>query len=99
MGEGVGYGDFFDLGPVFAFVGVTGMQELLVPAGFVAEEQQALGVGIQAADGIDVFGELKFGEGTVGRAVAGELGQHAVGFVKGNEHCVGEICQRRRPGA
>jgi len=42
------------LGPVFAAVGVLGIEEAVVQRGLVAEEKEAFGVGIEATERIDV---------------------------------------------
>jgi hypothetical protein len=85
--EAFGGGDAFDLGPVFAEVAVGGMQEFGVEVGFVAEQEEAFAISIEAADGIDALGEAESGEGGPFRAgFRGELGEDAVGFVKGEQH-------------
>ena len=84
--KGFGRGNIFHLSPVFAFVGMSGMKQRFVESGFVTEEEETFGVGIESADGIEVFGEKEFREIAVGRAVRGELGDDAVRFVKSNQH-------------
>jgi hypothetical protein len=59
-------GDALHLDPVFALVSITGVQQPFVQARFVAEQEQAFGVGIEAANGIDVPGEMEFGQGAMG---------------------------------
>ena len=49
-----GVGNFFHLCPIFAFVRVARMQELFVPCGFIAQEQQAFGIRVEPADGINI---------------------------------------------
>ena len=78
--------DFFNLRPILAFVRVARVQQFFVPLRFVAQEQQPFGIRVQPADGINVFWKTKFRERAVGRAVAGELRQHAERFVKRDEH-------------
>jgi hypothetical protein len=84
--QGFAHGDFFDLRPILAFVGVARVEELCVPMCFIAQEEEAFGIGIEAADGVDVFGETELGEGTVGGTIRGELREHAIGFVECDEH-------------
>ena len=78
-----GLGDFaFDLGPVGAGVGVFGVEELGVEAGFVGEEEEAFAVAVEAAERVDGFWEAEFGQGALSGVVGGELGEDAVGFVQ-----------------
>jgi hypothetical protein len=84
--EGGFSGDAFDLGVVGAFVGVLWLKQEFIPAGFIAEEKEAFGVGIEASHGIDVFWETEFGEHAVGGVLLGELGEDAVWLVEGEEH-------------
>lgn len=84
LGQGFWSGDAFDLSPVFAEVAVGGVQEFLIEGGFVAEEEEAFAIGVEAADGVDVFWEVECGEcGPLGVGLRGELGEGAVGFVEG----------------
>ena len=62
------------------------MQQALVPFRLVAQQQETLGICVQPADGIDVFGKAKLRQRAVGRAVRRELRDDAIGFVEGNEH-------------
>ena len=78
--------DALDLHPVFAVVAADGVKEALIECGFIAEQEQAFGVGIQAAEGVNAFREAEVGQGAVRRAVGSELGQNAIGLVKGDEH-------------
>lgn len=87
VNEGVVGGDAFDLHPVFSAMGVGRIEEAGVEAGFVAEKEQALGIGIEPAERVDVFWETEIGERAPARAGLGrELREHAVGFVKGEKH-------------
>jgi hypothetical protein len=86
FGQRRGRGNLFHLRPVFAFVRVARVQERFVPLRLVAQQQQPLGICVQPADGIDIFRKAKLRERAVGRTVAGELRQHAVGFVKRDQH-------------
>jgi hypothetical protein len=67
-------------------VGVLRIEQAVVKAGFVAEEEEAFGVGIEPTQGIDIFGKSKLGQGPVGRTVRRELGKNSVGFMEGEEH-------------
>ena len=67
-------------------MGVLRIEQAGVEAGLVAEEEKALGVGIESAQGINVFGEAKFGEGAVGGAIGSKLGKNSVRFMEGEEH-------------
>lgn len=81
----------FDLCPVFAAMGVLGVEEAVVQPRFIAEEKQALGVGIEAAERIDSTGQTEFGEGPPTRSrLGGELREDAVRFVEGEQH-VGQV--------
>ena len=62
------------------------IEESGVEAGFVAEEEKALGVGIESAQRINVFREAKFGEGTVRGAIRSKLGKNTVRLMEGEEH-------------
>jgi hypothetical protein len=81
-------GDSFDLDPVFALMGVTRVQQSFIQRGLVAEQEQSFGVGIEPADGIDVFREAEFGKRPIGRPVRREPREDAVGFVVRDEHDV-----------
>lgn len=84
--EGFRGGDPFDLGPVGAGVAALGIEQAGIQAGFIAEQEQALGVGIESAEGVDVGWKTEPGEGTVGRTVGGELAEDTVRFVEGDQH-------------
>ena len=62
------------------------MKELGVQAGFIAEEKQSLGIGIQSTQRVDVFWETELRQSAVGGAVGRETGKNSVGLVKGQEH-------------
>lgn len=82
-----GIGNAFHLRPVFAPVRVGWVEELRVQARFVAEEQQAFGVGVEPAERVDVFRQAEFGERAPARPGFGrELRKDTVGFVEGEEH-------------
>jgi len=84
--EGFRGGNPLDLGPVGAGMAAFGIEQAGIQAGFIAEEQQALGVGIESAEGVDVGWKTEPGEGTVGRTVGGELAEDTVRFVEGDQH-------------
>jgi len=69
-----------------ARVGVAGIEEAVIPASFVTEEQEAFGIAIQATDGIHVWRETELGEGAVGGVLLSELGEDVEGLVEGEEH-------------
>ena len=86
-GESSGGWGAFDLRPVFAAVGVAGIEQPGVETGFVAEEQEAFAVGVEAAERVDAGGEAEVGERAPFRAGLGrELREDAVGFVKREQH-------------
>ena len=78
--------DLLHLRPILALVGVARVQEFFIPVRLVAQEQQALGIRVESADGVNVFRKTEFRQRTVRRAVVGELRQHAVRFVERDEH-------------
>lgn len=89
VSESVGGGLAFDLGPVFAAVGVLGIEQAVVQPGLIAEQEQAFGVGIEATEGIDAAGQVEVGEGAPTRPGLGsELREDAVGFVESEKHAV-----------
>lgn len=52
----------FDLRPILAPVRVTWVEESGVETGFVAQQQQPLGVGVEAAEWIEALGQSELGE-------------------------------------
>ncbi len=78
------------MGPVAAGVGVLGIEEAGVDAWFVAEKEEAFRIGIKSTKGVNIFWESKLSQGAVGGAILGELGNHPIGFVKGEEHSGGD---------
>lgn len=77
----------FDLGKILARMTALGVEQLRVQPGFVAEEQKSLRIGIEPAQGINVFRKLKFRERPPRRARRGrELREDAVRFVKREQH-------------
>ena len=71
--ERFGRGNSLDLHPVCTRMGVARMEKALVPLGFVAEQEQSLGIGVEAADGVNAGRERKISERTVWRTVRSEL--------------------------
>jgi hypothetical protein len=67
-------------------MGVLGFEESVIEVGFVAEEKEAFGVGIEPAQRVDIFGKTEFGQGSIRRSIGRELGENPVGLVKGEEH-------------
>ncbi len=82
-----GLGDFaFDLGPVGAGVGLLWVEELRVQSRLVGEKEESFAISVEAAEGVDVWGETELGQGALSGVVGGELGEDAEGFVEGEEH-------------
>ena len=67
-------------------MGITWVQEFLIQFGFVAEQQDAFGISIESADGVNIFRELKIGQRAIGRAIRSELREDAERFVECEEH-------------
>jgi len=63
---------------------VPGMEQLLVERHLIAQKQQAFGIRVQPANGIDLLRKPKFSQCAIGGTVGSELGNHAVGFVEGD---------------
>ena len=57
-----------------------------VEPGFVAEKEEAFRIRIKSTKRINIFWESKLSQSSVGGAIWGELGNHPIGFVKGEEH-------------
>ena len=72
----------FNLDPILALMCLAGMKEFLVQARFIAQKKEPFGIGIEPADGPDIFRKTELSERAVARAVTGKLRQHAEGFVK-----------------
>ena len=86
-GEGIRGRGAFDLRPVFAAMGVAGIEQPRVEAGLVAQEQEAFAIGVEAAERVDAGGQAEVGERSPFRAGLGrELREDAVGFVKHEQH-------------
>ena len=61
---------------------VLGIEEEFVQMPLIGKQQQALRVGIQPPDRVDIFWEIEISERPVGTAIRGELRQNAVGFME-----------------
>ena len=89
-GKGVVGRDAFDEGPVFALVGVTGVEQAGVEAGLVGEQEEAFAVGVEAAERVNARRQARgteVGEGFPGGTrLGGKLREDAVGLVEGEEH-------------
>jgi hypothetical protein len=62
------------------------LEQLGVQRRLIAQEQKPFGIRIQAADGVNARGELKFRQRAVARSVRGEPGKHPVWLMEGNQH-------------
>jgi hypothetical protein len=69
---------------------VLGIEETGVKAWFVAEKEEAFRIRIKSTKRVNIFWESKLSQGAVGGAIWGELGNHPIGFVKGEEHSEGD---------
>ena len=67
-------------------MGVFRVEQAGVEPGFVAEKEEAFRIRIKSTKGVNIFWESKLSQGAVGGAIWGELGNHPIGFVKGEEH-------------
>jgi hypothetical protein len=66
---------------------VPGVQETGIEGGLVGEQEQALGVGVETAECVDVLWKVKFGQGAPSRArFRGELGKNPIRFMKRKKH-------------
>jgi len=71
-------------------MGVFRVEQAGVESGFVAEEQEAFRIRIKSTKGVNIFWESKLSQGAVGGAIWGKLGNHTIGFMKGEEHSEGD---------
>ena len=71
-------------------MGVFRVEQAGVEPGFVAEKEEAFRIRIKSTKGVNIFWESKLSQGAVGGAIWGELGNHPIGFVKGEEHSEGD---------
>ena len=67
-------------------MGVFRVEQAGVEPGFVAEKEEAFRIRIKSTKRINIFWESKLSQSSVGGAIWGELGNHPIGFVKGEEH-------------
>jgi hypothetical protein len=67
-------------------VRVFRIEEFGVEAEFVGEKKESFAVAVEAAEGVDILGEMEFGEGALSGMVGGELGEDSVGLVEGEKH-------------
>jgi hypothetical protein len=67
-------GASLDLGMVGAGMGTAGSEQAGVPGRFIAQEEEALGVGVEPPDRIDMRREAERGQRIIRRAVRGEGG-------------------------
>jgi hypothetical protein len=66
------------------------VEQASVESGFVAEKEEAFRIRIETPKRVNIFWESKLSQGAVGGAIWGELGNHPIGFVKGEEHNEGD---------
>ena len=76
----------FQLGVVAARVPMPGVEQPIIPGCLITEENQALGVPVQAPNGIYLRWKSKVSQGTMRGQFAGELREDIVGLVEGKEH-------------
>lgn len=89
-----------DLNVVGARMGVPWIQKPVIPSRLVTEEQESLGVHVEAPDRINSGRQTKPGERALSGLIRRELAKHAVGLVKGDEHLergINETGQALRP--
>lgn len=72
----------FNLDPILALMCAAGMQEFLIQVRFIAQEEQPFRIGIEPADGPDIFRKSELCKSAVFGAVTGKLRQHAERLVK-----------------
>ena len=70
--QSFGGGDSFDLRPVDARMAVAWMEQRLVQALFIAQEEESFAVSIQAPQRINARRDAEFSQGAVARAIRGE---------------------------
>ena len=84
--ERVVVGHTLHLHPILAPVPAPRVQELVVEAGLVRQEQEALRVGVEPAKGVDRPRQAEGGKrAPAGTGFGGELREHPVGLVEGEE--------------
>ncbi len=67
-------------------MGVFRVEQAGVEPGFVAEKEESFRIRIKSTKRINIFWESKLSQSSVGGAIWGELRNHFIGFVKGEEH-------------
>ena len=67
-------------------MGVFRVEQAGVEPGFVAEKKEAFRIRIKSTKGVNIFWKSKLSQGAVGGAIWRELGNHSIGFMKGEEH-------------
>jgi len=67
-------------------MGLNRIEQARIESGLVAQEQQTLGIRIEPSEGVHPRRKPELSQGTVGRSIRSELGQHAIGLVEGQEH-------------
>ena len=63
-----------------------GIEEAGIQAGLIAQQKQSLAVGIQASEGINLFGKTEISQCPVGGSVRGEAGKNPERFVESQKH-------------
>ena len=86
----------FHLGPILAFVRISGVKQAGVQSRLIGQQYQAFRIGIQPADGVHPGRKPKFAQRPVWRTVARELGNDTPRFVEGQQHRT--IMGQRVPG-
>jgi hypothetical protein len=71
-------------------MGVFRVEQAGVEPGFVAEKEEAFRIRIETPERVNIFWKSKLSQGAVGGAIWGELGNHPIGFMKGEEHNEGD---------
>lgn len=80
-------GQTLDLDPVLTPMSLRRIQQPVVKAGLIAQQQQSLGVRIEPPQRIDPGGQAEIRERAPARTgLWGELGKHPVGLVQGDQH-------------
>ena len=62
------------------------MKQTLVEGCLITQQDQPLGIGVQPSDGIELRRKAELRQRSIGRAIRGELGDHPIGFMKGDKH-------------
>ena len=67
-------------------MGAAWLKQTRVPVRLITQQQQTLRVGVESANGIHAGREREIHQRTMRRTIRCELRQHAVGFVKSDQH-------------